>query len=207
MSRLRAHPPEIVRAVDDALAKVVVPDTVHDRAPRQRVAAVDNPFSQGGAARPFVIRIVDFEPRPQAFHSGDCAGAHQLARRFHTAAAQQIDREASASLADTPTGTGATTTSASWCSTPLSGVPASKCPKAAWRPAHRHSRNWKPIKTSTRRGTSIAAASRRCSPAFRLNPRGSSPARLCFGRHEVRARFNWARLGLARRPVDKNPGG
>ncbi len=48
-----AHAAKIVGRIDDPATEVIEPNTIHDRAPRKRVAAVDDPLGECGATRAF----------------------------------------------------------------------------------------------------------------------------------------------------------
>ncbi len=57
MRRLLTHAAKIVRCRHQTVPKVMQPDPINDRPPRQWVLTVDNPLCQGGAAMSFgVIR-------------------------------------------------------------------------------------------------------------------------------------------------------
>ena len=55
MTWLAAHAAEVVRGIDQAAAKVMLPDAIDDAAPGERIVFVGDPLGQSRAAGGFMI--------------------------------------------------------------------------------------------------------------------------------------------------------
>ena len=73
MRRRAAHLAEVARRVAQAAPEVIMPDAVHDAAPRQHVVGMRQPVGQRGAAFAFVLGILQREPRGQMLQRGERA--------------------------------------------------------------------------------------------------------------------------------------
>ena len=57
MGGLGAHPAKVTGAVDDARSEVVMPDTVHNGAPGERIVFGRDPVGESGATGTFIVRV------------------------------------------------------------------------------------------------------------------------------------------------------
>ena len=88
----RSHAAEVVRRIHDPAAKMVVPEPVHDRAVRERVARVAQPFRQRGTAGTLVSRICPARTGREATeHSARLPGTAALPGIVDVAALKDIN--------------------------------------------------------------------------------------------------------------------
>src|SRR6185503_11285573 len=87
-----AHMPEVVWGVDDAATEMIMPDSVHDTAPRERVVTVNQPLSQRRAARTLILHRRHTETGCNALHTFEGARRGFLAGTANVAAMQNMDQ-------------------------------------------------------------------------------------------------------------------
>ena len=88
MSRPGAVAAEVVGRVDDAAAKVIVPEAIGDRTPGEHVSGTREPVGQGGAAAPLVVGMGQRKRARQTRQAGQRARTDRLAGLLDFAAPQ-----------------------------------------------------------------------------------------------------------------------
>ena len=89
--RLCAHAAEVVWGCDDPGAEMVLPNTVDDGTPRERVIFFRQPMGEGDAAVTFLVRGGEFERAGVALGQAHRAGGDFPARLGHVASVQHVD--------------------------------------------------------------------------------------------------------------------
>ena len=86
------HASEVTRRRDDAPAEVILPDTVDDRPPGERVVGAGDPAGQRHAAVSLGMLRRQVEPARQHFDRGERPGRHLVRGGEHVAAGEHVDR-------------------------------------------------------------------------------------------------------------------
>src|SRR5438270_12399185 len=84
--------PEIVRRLHDAAPEVVLPDSVHDRPPGERVLGTGDPLRKRRAADALRIPSLARKRRRQTRHAGQSSRLRDLARLLDLSALETVDR-------------------------------------------------------------------------------------------------------------------
>src|SRR5438552_563852 len=87
----RTHAAEIAGSGDDSAAEMVMPDTIGDGAPGERIAGIANPSGKGRAALALIVRPGELEAVLQGGNAGERAGCGRLARFANVAAAEDVN--------------------------------------------------------------------------------------------------------------------